>query len=91
MKLTELDPVWITEDGRERMGLTFLCPCCVGTERERRLFAMFRNPVDGGPGEEDHPSWQREGDTFETLTLSPSIDASSSGHWHGFVRNGELT
>jgi hypothetical protein len=35
--------------------------------------------------------WRREGDTFDTLTLSPSVDASPSGHWHGFVRNGEVT
>lgn len=34
--------------------------------------------------------WQRSGDTFENLTLSPSIDASASGHWHGFVSNGEV-
>jgi hypothetical protein len=32
--------------------------------------------------------WQRAGDTFETLTLSPSVDASASGHWHGFIRDG---
>jgi hypothetical protein len=33
--------------------------------------------------------WQRTGVTFETLTLSPSVDASASGHWHGFVTHGE--
>lgn len=35
--------------------------------------------------------WQREGETFETMTITPSVDASASGHWHGFVRNGETT
>lgn len=34
--------------------------------------------------------WQRQGDTFETLTLAPSIDASRAGHWHGFIQNGEI-
>ena len=34
--------------------------------------------------------WQRAGDTFDTLTLSPSVDASASGHWHGFIVNGEI-
>lgn len=34
--------------------------------------------------------WQRTGDTFETMTLSPSVDCSASGHWHGFLRNGEI-
>lgn len=35
--------------------------------------------------------WQRQGETFETLTLSPSVNASASGHWHGWVRNGQVT
>lgn len=35
--------------------------------------------------------WKREGDAFETLTLTPSIDASAHGHWHGFITNGEVT
>jgi hypothetical protein len=25
------------------------------------------------------------------LTVRPSIDASASGHWHGFITNGEIT
>lgn len=35
-------------------------------------------------------AWQRSGDNFDNLTLTPSIDASRSGHWHGFVTNGEI-
>jgi len=34
--------------------------------------------------------WQRTGETFEDMTLSPSIDASNSGHWHGHITNGEV-
>jgi len=26
----------------------------------------------------------------EDLTVTPSIDASPSGHWHGFITNGEI-
>jgi hypothetical protein len=33
-------------------------------------------------------AWSIVGD-FENLNVSPSIDASSSGHWHGFITNGE--
>lgn len=29
--------------------------------------------------------------TFEALSVTPSIDASASGHWHGFITNGEIT
>lgn len=35
--------------------------------------------------------WHREGDSFETLTLTPSVDASHFGHWHGFITNGDVT
>lgn len=27
---------------------------------------------------------------IENLTVSPSIDASASGHWHGHITNGEI-
>lgn len=35
--------------------------------------------------------WQRAGETFETLTVYPSVDASASGHWHGYIQNGDVT
>lgn len=35
--------------------------------------------------------WQRIGETFETLTLTPSVDCSASGHWHGFINAGVVT
>lgn len=34
--------------------------------------------------------WQRTGETFDDLTLSPSVDASKSGHWHGHITGGEI-
>ncbi len=44
------------------------------------------------PGKGRTVYWQRTGDTFETLTLTPSVDAASHGvgHWHGFITNGEI-
>jgi hypothetical protein len=35
--------------------------------------------------------WHRSGETFETLTLTPSIDTSEHGHWHGNVTDGEVS
>ena len=29
-------------------------------------------------------------DNFDTMTVTPSIDASGSGNWHGFITNGEI-
>lgn len=89
MRLEELAPAWLgTLDGRSGTGVSFDCPCC----RARRLHVMFAEPLDGGAPVRGHgPLWQRTGDTFETLTLTPSIDASSDGHWHGFITAGLVT
>lgn len=94
MKLTDLDPSWATDcNGRHGMGITFRCPvhelgCYQGV--------WFTNPVDGGPPVGGgHLLWQRTGDTFEALTLTPSIHVKwaqdGSTHWHGYVTNGEVT
>jgi len=98
MKLVDRDPRWIAEAGRHGMGVSFDCPCskCLASDNRERLAVWFANPVDGGaahvrtdPGPA-YPLWQRTGETFEDLTLAPSIDASHFGHWHGHVRNGEI-
>ncbi len=86
-------------NGRHGMGLSFLCP----VHRDHRLAVLFANPVDGGVPAEIRPgcyAWHRTGETFDVLTLGPSIDASGSTHgtgavetpcWHGFITNGEIT
>lgn len=94
MKLTELNPRWLSFDtGRRGQGIAFDCPCekCQRTKFRRRVTVPFANPLDGkarAAGREDY--WTRDGDEFETLTLSPSIDESECGHWHGTVRQGEV-
>lgn len=88
------------------IGVTFQCPHCIGKpehgpDRARRLYAMFDKPID--PANltakwgfdvaswfPDQLRWHREGDTFDTLSLTPSINTSTSGHWHGTISNGEL-
>lgn len=106
MKLADLRPKWgvdadivlggviVHDESRTGMGITFQCPCCVGTPRATRLGVFFRNPVDGKPPSDDFDAqhlWLRTGTTFEDLSLSPSINASEYGHWHGFITNGEVT
>ena len=29
--------------------------------------------------------------SLDTLTVSPSIDGSAAGFWHGFIKNGQIT
>ncbi len=104
MKLVDLNPRWIGHGGegvfdkddnpipfRDGIGISCSCPCGC----RRPLFVPFRNPLDGGPPyTEGTPLWDREGDNFETLTLSPSIlrvkiNGQGCG-WHGFIKNGEI-
>lgn len=35
--------------------------------------------------------WRINGRGFEYMSVTPSIDASKSGHWHGHISGGEIT
>lgn len=104
MRLTELKPRWVVDAaGRQGMGIGLLCPIC----KAEMIAVWFKQPLDGGPPASDQKHlWNRTGDSFDNLTLSPSIDASGPGaipcsdprgpdfwdsHWHGHITNGEVT
>lgn len=98
MKLLDLQPRWfVLEDGGPRVGLTFLCPHCKNTflgvafhhhGHEAMEDSYIRAHYADDPNKH---IWDLQGqDDFATLTLSPSIDCSKSGHWHGFITNGEI-
>lgn len=86
-----------------RNAITFLCPHC----RRQRLGVSFQPPLGpldwltpGQPIAASERVWTREsGEAFDTLTLSPSIDTSAdpvgridfAGHWHVFIRTGEIS
>jgi len=36
------------------------------------------------------PNEIAEEEIFMSLSVTPSIDASASGHWHGFITQGEI-
>lgn len=92
MKLTDLDPDFISNSAGERIGIGFLCPAC----REQKIYVPFNDKSAA-------LNWKQTGDTFDTLTLKPSVDArhvnfkDSAPHdlrecrWHGFITNGEVT
>jgi hypothetical protein len=83
-------------------GVSFLCPHCdhtdcpaCGTKRGRRIAFSFWPPIDPDGWESKitpipHNGFHNRvsGDTFETLTIGPSIGIE--GHWHGSIINGEL-
>lgn len=103
MKLTDLNPQWVGAGGagitdgngnpvpeRRGLGITFDCPCGC----DRGVFIPFANPLDGGaPWDPDEPRrarWQRTGDTFDALTLTPSIQRLDGCRWHGWLQDGRL-
>jgi hypothetical protein len=102
MRLVDLNPTWYGAGGegisnadgtpvpeRRGVGIIFDCPCGCG-----ELCAIpFANALDGGPQYDQRQGWQREGDTFETLTLRPSILRTKPPGcgWHGWITNGEVT
>lgn len=105
MKLVDLNPRWvgaggsdITQNGQpvpERHGvaITFDCPCGRRDDNDHaaRLCIEFTQPLDGGPAlRNDGHTWNRTGDTFETLTLAPSIQVVGGCGWHGHLQNGVL-
>ncbi len=85
---------------RHGVGISFLCPCAKHTalrtgdldhDFHLRCFIGFANPLDGGPAYDPRPTaqWTRTGDTFETLSVTPSIQRHEIGDagctWHGFI------
>lgn len=86
---------------RRLVGILFRCPCARCRGDGCMLGIRFANPIGGGPasprdddqiGENEGRRWRVvAGDSFETLTIEPSIDASAAGCWHGFIRNGVCT
>jgi hypothetical protein len=91
MKLTELDPRWLSySTGRRGLGISFDCPHCTGRFKAR-VTVPFENPLDGkAPVTGFDQYFNRVGDDFTTLTVSPLIDGSRNGHWRGTITNGEV-
>lgn len=95
MKLTDLEPRFmrVAEPGKRYVptasladahGLWFDCPCGGGDQ----IHVWF---ADRGVPDEEIPSprWRVSGTSLADLTIAPSINVV--GHWHGWVRSGEVT
>lgn len=85
------------------VGVSFLCPHCDpnlpdhGPVRRRRLAVAFWPPIDPDnwlaricPPAFDGKHHRVSGETFDTLTIEPSIGFDSIGHWHGCITNGAI-
>lgn len=99
VRLVDANPSWVgvypdgdldAEPTRRGVMLAFDCPMhgdgC-------RIAVRVRNPIDGGPPVQGEPLWDRSGESFESLTLSPSIRVlrgTDGCQWHGHVSGGAL-
>lgn len=83
MRLSELNPVLDTEDTLPGGAwLHFDCPHCGG-----KGYIGVKIALEPEPGSKRVWKWNGKG--VEEMTLEPSLNMS--GHWHGFVKNGEVT
>ncbi|HLY90837.1 MAG TPA: hypothetical protein VKQ27_17780 [Acetobacteraceae bacterium] len=71
----------------------------------RELWPMVKDAFPEGPANEkgftrsiqpmnQAQRWQIAGGidaaSFETMTVTPSLDGSPGGNWHGFITNGQI-
>lgn len=102
MRITTLNPTFLGAGGpgiynadmtpstpRHGVGILMDCPCG-NADESHQLYVPFKNPLDGGPSVNDR-GWDRAGDTFDTLTLNPSVLRLEGCKWHGWIKNGEAT
>lgn len=96
MRLAELQPRWI-----HPTVFIFVCPCCRSMllscktaymSREEQ-YALFQR-LSGWRADHIVPTvpgcgWRVTG-TLPDITVTPSIDASAAGHWHGHITAGEI-
>lgn len=91
-RLVDANPRWVPvwgDPAKRGVLVEFDCPI----HEECQLHVPLANPLGGGPPFRGEPLWQREGETFETLTLSPSVrmvGREGECRWHGFIRNGRF-
>ena len=98
MKLIDLDPKWLSPDVfifRSPTGNGDLLTCKRVPMSRKEQYALIyeKNPQYKGIPvvmTRDETAWNFSGHDFSTLTVTPSIDASKSGNWHGFIVNGEI-
>lgn len=73
-RLVDCDPRWVSvPGGGSECGISFACPEGHEGCRHRVPFTPTLAGVPHAGWQSNGCVWQRSGDTFETLTLSPSI------------------
>lgn len=103
MLLTQLDPRWLEHGGR-RIGFMFRSPTkadfwqtCMFAPTERRV---QREAIEAVVPDEraranvqmckPTSTWLVTTEDFATMTVTPSLDGSQGGLWHGHITDGKI-
>lgn len=103
VRLVDLEPRWLPWQGNPHAVLMFRCPCCrkvwltcvlVLLSTDDQIDVIESQPdldlVEVVPCREGF-AWTATGvPNVDRITITPSLDASAAGHWHGFVRDGAI-
>ena len=97
MRLIDLEPRWYANSDGGRLGFSFDCPHCPDSGQRLAIAVhLDGTSLDDDPNttqvfrDGEHVWTIAGGDSFENLSLSPSVDASARGHWHGFITSGQI-
>ena len=105
MRLTDLDPFWIVRDG-ERVGFSFISPTDPNWRqivtvkhisiREQWALTNAERPGSAKQSQTGGYAWIINNGapiaeaSFKSLSVTPSVDGSKAGLWHGFITNGSI-
>ena len=96
MRLSELEPRWISET-----RFAFKCPHCreiwITCQTQPTPMGEQCDENEAALGEDvpyipcaPQSSWNVTSKDFETMSVTPSLNAEPAGHWHGFITNGVI-
>jgi hypothetical protein len=100
MRLVDLDPKWLIYDG-ERVGFTFVSPTnnqyrqsCFSVAFDTHIqLDMFEEQLGEDVNVQpcnEMAFWTITGDSFDNLSVTPSINGAYGGLWHGFITDGKI-
>ena len=100
MRIADMQPKWLEKDG-QRVGYVFRCPNCTDHEHWLTCFSALLEYheqmaccVRVGLNDDwcspckQGSAWTISGDSFDTLSSSPSLNAGNE-HFHKTLMNGE--
>lgn len=103
MKLVDLEPRWLSPDlfifrcphckaagNPDGKGVWLSCKRVpLKTSEQCDLFDAAVGDAVVVPCRQES-SWAVSGQDFATMSVTPSLDASASGHWHGHITKGKI-